>query len=729
MKIYTLLLALLVASCGGGGGGGTASVPIPVPVPVPVDPLAPQFLVDLTLAAGLFEVDVSGITDNGGGGGGGGSDGGVGGGAGDGSALRRATVVLIDSTGKNLSGITDDKGNYLIKFKTADFTAPFVLKVIDAGGNSLAAPSELAITPGKVARVNINPLTDKIISDVLSASVKGTDKGYNGSAINVSGLAQAKANLLASIQSALATAGVANSSQFDPVRSVYKYDGTGVDTVIESVSHNRDPLSGLTQLRAKLAPLTTNADGTIVPTLITASSPLATPQVAIASNPAMTFTKITNWVNFLNGCLKDTAGFVTTACDNAKFTALSTAYKQNSRSFEEDFRALFSDPGSLPVLGSELRNPNILFTSRYPGSTTDDLVVVEITIRQPRVGSACSSGCPGGLSTTSSPVEYTKNLIFMRDDVTSGLNAGNWILKGNQRSFNWSVDPRYFTSVQQNPAKDVDVSGGSPSRTTSGIRLNFNTSVFNAGSQTYVASDVYAIRLTGPGLPAAGVVFAPNVSNPNNFAVLNKTGSIPAPGTKSFNIQSDFRMSGVLYPSGANQSAASWLGTGGNNPVYATTTTEVDFSTLQAFNQYKAEFYLNSNPGVPITESTRILAPVEQPSAYVQRPLHDLSPSLAQITPPQPSGSSFAPTWVRNSLATRIESAFFGYRVGSASPVAVGVNLSDAFSLTPSSTSTVILLSTPAPATNTTAGSGYREIGMTGSAARASFQHSVIWLN
>lgn len=724
MKIYTLVLALLVVSCGGGGGGGTASVPV---VPVVVNPLASQGLIDLTIAASLFEVDASGVTDNGGGGG---SDGGVGGGAGDGSALRHATVVLTDSSSpaKNITGITDDKGNYLIKFKTADFTVPFILKVIDAAGNTLASPSELAIPSGKVLRVNINPLTDKIVSDVLSVSVKGTDKGYSGSAINVSGLAQAKANLLASIQSALGTAGIANSNEFDPVRSVYKYDGTGVDTIIESVSHNRDPVTGQTQLRAKLAPLVTNADGTIVPTFITASSPLATPQVAIASNPAMTYTKITNWVNFLNGCLKDSAGFLTTACDNADVTALSPSYKQNSKDFEEDFRALLSDPGKVPVFGSELRNPNILFTSRYPGSTTDDAVVVEITIRQPRVGSACSGGC-SGLFTTSSPVEYTKFLIFKRDDVPPSLNAGNWILMGNQRSFDWAVSPRYFTSVQQNPARQADISQGVPSRTTSGVRLGFSPSVFNTGSQTYVASDVYAIRLTGPGLPTAGVVYAPVSSSPGaGFAILNKNGVVPSPGTATPRIQADYRMSSVLYPSGVNQSTTTWPGTGGSNPVFATTTTEVDFSKLQAFNQYTAEFYTNANGTTPIIETTRILAPIEQPGAYVQRPLHDLTPSLPQITPPQSSGTSFTPTWVRNSLATRIETAYFAYGPGGSSQFSNGAGVSDAFAVTPMSTSVNVPISAPFMGNTPNVGE-FREIGIQGFSARAQFQQSVNWSN
>ena len=417
----------------------------------------------------------------------------------------------------------------------------------------------------------------------------------------------------------------------------------------------------------------------------------------------------------------------TPACNNADLTAVSNSYKHNSLDFEEDFRSLFSvNPGPQPVYGSELRNPNILFTSRYPGSTVDDLVVVEITIRQPSVGNRCSPSCPGGLVTTASPVEYTKNLVFKRDDVTTGLNAGNWILYGNQRSFNWSVQSRYFNREQLNPTRQADVLNGDPGRTTSGVRLNFVTSVFNAVSQTYVPSDVYAIKLNGPGLPDAGVVFAPNALNTASFTILNKTGTIPPQGSNSFRIQSDYRMSGVLYPSGAVQSTTTWPGTSGSNPVYATTTGEVNFSTLQAFNRYTASFYVNSNPGVPIVETTRIFAPIEQPGAYVQRPLHSLSPSYALITPTQSAGTSFTVTWARNSLATRIESAFFGYGA-SGTTDARSANVADAFTLTPVSTNRVISIT--APALNPTPAFDNREIGLTGNAARGQFQQSVIWTN
>ena len=51
-------------------------------------------------------------------------------------------IVLTDVAGKTLTGQTDDAGNYLIRYKTAEIKPPFVMKVIDAGGNVLAAPSE-----------------------------------------------------------------------------------------------------------------------------------------------------------------------------------------------------------------------------------------------------------------------------------------------------------------------------------------------------------------------------------------------------------------------------------------------------------------------------------------------------------------------------------------------------------------------------------------------------------
>lgn len=684
MRLLLILTGLFVSSC---GGGGTSS-----------PPLAPQGLIDLASASAAFGVDASGV------GGDGDGDGGVGGAAGDGAPLGDATVVLTDSQGLSVKGQTDARGGYLLRFKTANFKAPFVLKVIDAGGNILASANEIVIPSGKAARANINPLTDKVVSDVLPASANGTDKVIDGASLNTAGLAQAKANLLASIKSALVVASVTDSTDFDPVRSAYKYDGTGVDAVIESISHVRVPGTGATQLQAKLAPLVTNADGTVVPTVISAATPLAATQVAVASNPALTFTKITAWLDFLNGCLKPAAAC---ASGDIERLAISATYKHNSKVFEQDFRALISEAGGSAVTGSEFRNPNILFVSRYPGSTTDDLTVVEVTIRQPRTGPLSGNGAL--------PIEYTQILVFKRDDTTVGLKAGNWILHGNQRNFDWSVSPRYYTSLQQNPSSTY------VSRVVGSLVMNFSNTVFDRASQSYVASNVYAVRLKGPGLPPGGVVYAPTSvpTSTDRLTVLNKTGAIPAPGTRSPIVQRDFRLGAAALASKALITDSSFSGTN-------TTDTAVDFSTLQAFSRYTAEIFINGQAS-PIVETTAILAPIASPVTMVNRPLHDLSASIPSVLPPQPASNAVVAQWSRKVDAVRIESSYFFSATNNVQNAAVSVPLSDAFALNPTSTS--VTISSPGVAFPAMTGSAgdQRSIGLLGRSARTEFTQEVFW--
>ena len=694
MRRFLLVLAIFVASCGGGGGDAP-------PAPVAPPPLAPQGLIDLALARGVFDVGLDGD------GGDGGGDGGVGGAAGDGAPLGRAVVFLTDSQGKTVTGQTDAKGGYLLRFKTADFKAPFVLKVVDAGGSILASANEIVIPAGKAARVNINPLTDKVVSDVLPAATSGTDKVFDGASVNTAGLVQAKTNLLTSIQAALVVAGVPDSKEFDPVRSAYKHDGTGVDAIIESISHVRLPGSGATQLQAKLAPLVTNADGTVVPTVISASTPLGTTQVAIASNPALTFSKITAWVNYANGCLASSP-MMTAECGDANtFKAISPTYKHNSKDFDADFRTLLSEADRSGVNGSVISNPNILFIGRYSGSTVDDLAVVEVTIRQPRTGPLAGN--------TSTPIEYTKILVFKRDDVTPGLKAGNWILHGNQRSFDWSVTPRYYTSLQQNPASTFT------SRVIGSILMNFNNTVFDRASKSYVASNVYAVRLTGPGLPTAGVVYAPTSvpTSIDRLTILNKTGVIPVPGTKSARVQRDFRLGAAGFATKELLTDASFSGPN-------TTDTPVDFSRLQAFSRYTAEIFINGQTA-PIVETTTILAPLASPLTQLNRPLHDLSPSIPSVLPPQAASTSVVARWNRRPDAVRIESAYFFSATGNVQNANISTFLSDAFALNPTSTS--VTVSSPGvslPAMTGAAGD-QRAIGLFGRAARTEFTQDVLW--
>lgn len=623
-----MLVAALVATgmAAGCGGGGSAPVTSIVEVSVPTE---------LDLAAAQYGIDASGV------GGDSGGDGGVGGAAGDGSPIRRAQVTLMDAKGNQVSGSTDANGKYLLKYATSQFTPPFVLRVIDSGGNVLTSALDVGAAKTKVVYANINPLTDKITSDILT-SVAGTDKTFDGSKLDISRLAKAKADLVASVQSALGVAGVANVGSFDPVKTVYDYNGTGVDAVIESVSLSRDASTGATQLRAKLSGLQNNADGLVVGGFITANSPLSTSSVALPSNPGLTFNKLDSWVAEVNRCLALTATqFVADSnCADADGTRLvSLAYLHSGRDFREDFRTLASNGDGTYVKDSTLRNANVLFVAKYAGSTAffDDMAVVELTVRQP------SSGPLAGNS--AAPLEYTKVVVFKRDDSLTRSKAGNWILHGNQNRFDGDVFTRYIFYRQLNST----VPNGSFIETRTDMRIS--TKVFDRTSRSLVDAGIRAVRVTGPGLSAAGVVLVPTSSlGLANLAILNKSGTIPPLATSTASILSGFGLA-----------TASLAGVPFNNGAYSPTIVSrpdapmTDFGVMQAFSKYKLEYFLRgSSPQTTTPDVVQFsynLAPAYSPSVVATVPLNDVSPSSSLVTRPAPAAQSLTVQWTNNPSA------------------------------------------------------------------------------
>ncbi len=709
----TLAAAGFLAGCGGGGGSAPAAV----------DPLAPQGVVDLSATS-------FGYVDGSGGGDGGGSSG-AGGGAGDGSPLRKAVVVVTDATGKSVSGLTDDNGVYFVKF--SNFTSPIVAKVVDAGGNVLTSVTDESAVAGKAVRIMINPLTDKIVSDaVVSSGVPGTDKNFDGSKIDMAKLAQAKKDLLTSVRAALGAAGV-TSTVFDPIKSPYAYDGTGVDALIESVSHTRDPNTGATQLRAKLV----NVDTT---SLITAATPLATNLVATPNNPVLTFSKLQAWTNEINRCLaitSSTARQADVACQDADGTRrASLNFMHNSKDFGEEFRTLLSDTNTTAVAGSSFRNPVLLFVGKYAGSAAayDDLAVVEFTIRQPFIG---SNGPNGAVAT---PVEYTQVLVFKRDDTLTRANAGNWILHGNQRNFQFSLNPRYERYSQQNPAKQSNTSGSNPSYMRTQIRFYVDSMRYDIPTKTYVNANIRAVRVTGPGLPVMGVVMTPSsVAGQTTFSVHNSIGQVDTTPMVTALASNSFRLNAVALDgtalfSGYWPTSTGAVGVGSGNAFAIPAVT--DFSPFTAYSKYTFEFFLNSNPGNTTPEAieyARILAPIVSPSNALGLPVNDLSRSAALVTAPQGSITSATIQWTNNLNSPPVDVAYI-YAEERSPKGAVGTfttnkwnyasNVAAAYSTNNSPTNAVITIPagpvpTAIPSLVTGSAGDYREIGIRSSQGRA----------
>lgn len=738
--LIALLLAASAAliSC---GGSSSSSAPVATNPPVVVDPLTPATPSDLDKVAAQYGIESGGI------GGDAAGDGGAAGAAGDGSPLKGAVVTITDAKGNFVSGLTDSKGQYLLKYKTATFTAPLVLRVVDAGGNVLTSVTDETAAIGKVIRASINPLTDKITSDVLPASVSGTDKNFDGSKVDTTKLSLAKTNLVTSVKDALGTAGIADTSKFDPIKSVYTYDGTGVDAVIESISHARDAATGATQLQVKANSVQNNADGSVVaPKLITASTPLAAAQVILPSSPALTFAKLTALTDALNRCLAldPAARLADPNCGDGIDTFFSANYLSSSRTFGEDFRTLFSNANESGIQGSTIRNPIVLFTGKYPNSTAsfDDLAVVEVTIRQPSVGPLGPNGA------LSSPVEYVQYLTFKRDDTLTKSKAGNWILHGNQRNYDISARTRYSRFTQVNPARSANISPNSPSNVRSSLDFFIGTTRYNPATKAYVSANLRAVRVKGPGLPSAGLVLVPtNVAGESDrLAIHNQSGTVSNTSMITSLSQRDFRLNAVAADGSALYSGffPSAVGTPGvsNGQAWAIPPL-TDFSSLQAYSLYTFEIFLNSNPGNSVTDATefaRILSPVTPPSAALSLPMNDMSPSNALVTPPLASTSTVLTQWINNLNAAPLSSSYVYAEErnpkGATSSFTVNKwnyfsNIASAYSLNSRPTSNTVTTGTnPAfPSLGNGVAGDYREIGGSAWQGRARVNNTVFWSN
>lgn len=650
-------LTCTVLNGSGVAGAGTPST-ASVNCSVAGDPLAPPAPVSYGDAAAVFSVDPSGISDTAGGADGdgsadGGADGGAAGGAGDGAPLVRSRVTLTDATGKTVSGLTDQNGRFLLRFKTAALQPPYVLKVIDGLGNIKASVITTPIRANSVVWANINQVTDKIVSDSLRSNVGGTDKSFTGQAIDTAKVATATTSIKASIKAGLAAAGITKTDLFDPLRSRFSLDGSGVDAVLDAVGHTREPQTGLTQLKSRFSPLASNSTGSDGLRLVTESAPLDSTLVALPGSPALTFARLQAWVAELNRCLALSATqYLSDAdCVDASGTRLVHAqYRHNSKDFREHLRTLFSEVNGAPVAGSQIRNPGILFVTRSPGPSNDELAYVQLTVTQPYIGPKGPNGPVSGA------VEYPVVIVFRREQGLATARAGSWLAYGNQLAYDLSIEPRYTLSVQANPLYQ-----STPlTYANSSLRLLAIRKQWNRQTQSFVDPGFKAVRVSGPGLPAAGIVLSPGAvcGTATYLPILNKTGTIPAGVELANRVQNDFRLAATNLQGQRFAAPGTYFVTREiaiNQIPYL-----ADFSPIRAFSQYKFEIFLTRNPSTSTpdaVEYVRLLAPLMPPELVVKMPMNDPTLSLPLITAGAaaiPMGTSVAVNWKNNAEAAPV---------------------------------------------------------------------------
>jgi lysophospholipase L1-like esterase len=169
-----------------------------------------------------------------------------------GGPLQNASVTIVDARGVRRTGVADAQGEYSIDVD--GLNAPLLISSVEAGSNTncrfnatlrarCMASVLASVQPGKNV-ANVNPLTDRIVSDVaVGLKYIGpqqlVDAG-RAEQIRLEAIQAAKQTSMAGLGTALQDAGVSDLAHFDAVTTPMKADHTGVDAVLEVINHNRN---------------------------------------------------------------------------------------------------------------------------------------------------------------------------------------------------------------------------------------------------------------------------------------------------------------------------------------------------------------------------------------------------------------------------------------------------------------------------------------------------------
>lgn len=162
-----------------------------------------------------------------------------------------ATIIIRDQQGQRRQAQTDNEGNYHID--VSGLSSPLRLLAIESGGTNCQlsnVPRAIclnALAPslqsGHDNIVNVNPLTDRIISDVaVAAGYPGPQQLADDSsspALDNAAWKKAYATFHAGFNAALKQAGIAAPARFDPLTYPVAQQ-EAVTKIINVINHNRN---------------------------------------------------------------------------------------------------------------------------------------------------------------------------------------------------------------------------------------------------------------------------------------------------------------------------------------------------------------------------------------------------------------------------------------------------------------------------------------------------------
>lgn len=509
-------LTLLLTACGGGGSDSSSNAP--------PDPVA-----TLTGTAAI------------------------------GAALSGGVVQVLDRTGDtvcaNTPVTTSSSGAYTCVL-TETSQAPMVLVVSDPQG--LIAPLVSLVAskpaPGASATVNASPLTTAIATQMdPSVGAKSAQSFVQSPAslasLDLSALEAVKNNLVTQLASVLTSLEIPVGS-FDPVSTpIVAGSGTGADGVLEQVrvtfaANGAPQLSNMLNPAVPPVPMAGTSTASISPVTVSAvvTAPGATPTFRLAeldifkkelercfAVPAATRAPGADFVNRRLSDTQDVAqecgSFVASAGDPAAVNMdfLHSGYRGNSYFFG----LLTSSSMDNARFTPELTRLNLKDDGRHEAVLNIKFV------------DGTTARTPGN-----------RFLLAKKFPGSRGEGQSQWWLVGNQRPLDAFVRTSVTQREQVIPLAILDsdplFSNALRSRVEVGLQIwihrpNNGTTVNNPNNPN---NAVRFVRVRGPGLPPAGLVYADVVATDGrtSMSILNATGVIPASPLLANNVGDVFRM-------------------------------------------------------------------------------------------------------------------------------------------------------------------------------------------
>lgn len=364
-------------------------------------------------------------------------------------------VALKDTNGTVKTAVIDDSGNYSID--TAGLTSPFVLFASGISGGRAYTIASVATTDDVNGTVNVTPLTDLIVGNIGGMDSVEFYNAGNFTAVTTTSIDTEKAELKVQLQPILDALNV--DASFDLLTTAFTADRSGFDAVLDVLDVQVDTATDTATISYVL-------DNTIsISDDLTAND---TTEIAVPTNISADATVAAEIDQMITNFQALFPAYVDLASYVAPTSELITPFI--------DTTFMFSGLNQTGAIGA------------FSDSTDQNTVNITIGLRK-----SMESYSLTAINTSSLP--YTANARF--ELFSSVWNMGLTNSTGNAADWKFTGDGYTYNASATSETHKAQNAGTIRTELHLGVGDSFSTVKFAPGEYMVV---------TGPGLPAAGVV-------------------------------------------------------------------------------------------------------------------------------------------------------------------------------------------------------------------------------